>query len=214
MQLPNNFSEALGLSKKTGPITALHIFDFDGTLVRTPGPVEGKAKYVLETGQSWSGGWWGRLESLCPPVVDTPYPTARVVNTVFDKMEEVMTRSQTEIGVVVTGRVMSLRPAVLRILDEICISRRNESVPSGDSFLNHDAVFTHIGGRLTTYEFKTQLFKLILTSDPVAKLDISEVHIWEDRREHADPFATSFAEELRLLTGIKTTVHLVPASLP
>lgn len=214
LQLPTDFSRALGLDKKSGPITALHIFDFDGTLVRTPGPVEGKERYLSETGRPLSGGWWGRLESLCPPVVDTPFPESRVVKTVLSEMEEVMTRSQTAIGVVVTGRLTSLRSAVLRILDEICISRQNETVPSGVSFLNQDAVFTAVGGKLTTYDFKTQLFKLILTSEPVAALNISHVHIWEDRKEHADPFATTFAKELKELTGAETTVHFVPATLP
>lgn len=214
MHLPDNFSEAIGLHKKTGPITSLHIFDFDGTLVRSPGPDEGKQAYFLGTGTPWKGGWWGRPGSLKPPVVDSPFPASKVVKTVFDEMESVITRSQSAIAVVVTGRLNVLRPDVLRILDEVCISRQNDTIPAGQSFLHHDAVFTNPGGRLSTLQFKMQLFKHFLTSEPVARLNISDVHIWEDRQEHAQEFATTFAEEILSLTGTKTSVHYVPETLP
>ena len=39
-------------------ITQLHIYDFDGTLFRSP-----------EKPEWWTKGWWGRIESLSPPCV-------------------------------------------------------------------------------------------------------------------------------------------------
>lgn len=210
MQLPQNFHKALGLHKKAGPITALHIFDFDGTLVNTPGPTEGKPKYFLEMGKPWKGGWWGRIESLSPPVIESPFPKSSVISSVFDEMEEIISRSQTAIGIVVTGRIKPVRPAVLRILDEVCVARNNDTVPSGESFLHHDAVFTHPGGNFNTLDFKMRLFKHILTNEPVVSLNIKDLHVWEDRVEHAQEFATSLDEDVRVLTGVNTTVHFVP----
>lgn len=214
MDLPKNLYRALGLHRKVGPITALHIFDFDGTLVRTPGPDEGKHKYFQETGRQWSGGWWGRPASLSPPVVESPFPASRVVVSVFDEMENVMTRSQTAVGIVVTGRIKPCRDAVIRILDEICIARNNDTVAQGQSFVNHNAVVTHPGGSRTTLEFKMQFFEELLTCEPLVNCAITDLHVWEDRKEHAEVFQTRMAEKLRVRTGVKTTVHYVPPTLP
>lgn len=214
MKLPSNLHKALGLGRKTGPITSLHIFDFDGTLVRTPGPEEGKRKYLLETGQVWKGGWWGREGSLSPPVVESPCPQSLVIRTVFDELEEVVTRSQTAVGIVVTGRIKPVRGAVLRILDELCIARNNDTVPTGESFIHHDAVITHPGGSHTTLQYKQLLFRTLLTTGPLQSCNISEVHIWEDRKEHAEVFATTLSDELRQLTGANTTVHFIPKETP
>lgn len=214
MQLPQNFHKALGLNRKKGPVTALHVFDFDGTLVRTPSPAEGKPKYFLKTGEPWKGGWWGNMKSLSPPVIDSPFPETDVIQSVFDEMEEVVSRSETAIGIVVTGRIKPLRPAVLRILDEVCIARENDTVPHGKSFLHHDAVFTHPGGRLDTLEYKIELLKCVLTSEPVANLRITDLHIWEDRIEHAEVFANRLSKDVHVLTGAKTTVHLIRESIP
>lgn len=213
-ELPLSLRTALGIHRKTGPITTLHVFDFDGTLVRTPGPEEGKPAYRLATGKSWRGGWWGRPESLSPPVVLSPFPQNRVIDLVFSELEEVVTRSQTAVAVVVTGRIKPLRPAVLRILDEVCIARQNDTVPQGHSFLHHDAVITHPGGGINTLDFKQQLFKQLLTSDPLLQCSIKELHIWEDRLEHAQVFTTTFTNEVRTLANIETTVHFVPSTLP
>lgn len=214
MHLPADFSTALGLQRKAGPVTTLHIFDFDGTLVRTPGPVEGKPRYEKATGKPWKGGWWGRTASLTPPVLKSPCPSSLVIDTVFDELEQVVTRSQTSVAVVVTGRISHLRKEVLRVLDEVAIGRKNDTVPKGQSFLHHDAVFTHPGGNMSTLQFKTALFKHFLTSGPLAKLKITQLHIWEDRKEHAEVFATEFTEQLYALTGVKTTVHLITPDTP
>lgn len=214
LELPSSLRTALGIHRKVGPITALHIFDFDGTLVRTPGPEEGKPKYLQATGKLWAGGWWGRPESLCPPIVESPFPQSQVVNSVFSELEEIVTRSQTAVALVVTGRIRPLRSSVLRILDEVCISRRNDTVPLGRSFLHPGAVFTHPGGGLSTIEFKQQLFKQLLSSEPLVHCGIKYLHIWEDRQEHAVVFSTSFSDEVRDLSNIETVVHLVPSTLP
>jgi hypothetical protein len=50
-----------------GQPTILNVFDFDGTLMNSPLPEEGKIKYMELTGQSWPHkGWWGQIDSLKP----------------------------------------------------------------------------------------------------------------------------------------------------
>ena len=56
----------------------LHVWDFDGTLVNTPVPDTGRAQYERETGHPWPHrGWWGRAESLEPPLTWEPGPAMR-----------------------------------------------------------------------------------------------------------------------------------------
>ena len=52
-------------------ITSLYIFDFDGTLMGTPLPDDGKIKWsdFYDTPYPHKG-WWGRSESLDPDVFD------------------------------------------------------------------------------------------------------------------------------------------------
>ncbi len=53
--------------KAKGQPTVLNVFDFDGTLMNSPLPEEGKAKYKELTGQEWPHrGWWGQIDSLKP----------------------------------------------------------------------------------------------------------------------------------------------------
>lgn len=208
MHLPYNFSEALGIDKKAGPIKTLHVFDFDGTLIRSPGPEEGKAKFTRATGQTWTGGWWGNVETLKPPVVESPVPASMVITTVFDELEQVVTQNPTAVATVVTGRLSKFRADVRRILDEACTSREKQP------FMHPGAVFTSPGGRMSTIQYKMELIKTMLTTSPLAEQHITELHIWEDREEHAQVFSSDFTQEILKHTGVETTVHLVPASMP
>lgn len=204
MQLPERLDIALGLDRKEGPIKTLHVFDFDGTLVRTPGPEEGKALFTAATGRPWKGGWWGRAESLCAPVLVRP--RERVVRSVLAELEDVVLRSASSVAVVVTGRIKPLRPSVLAILDDV--------TGGGDSFMRHDAVFTHPGGNFTTLEYKKHLMRALLSDAPLGACAIQNLHIWEDRNEHAQIFATEFANDLRATVNIETTVHFITPETP
>jgi HAD domain family 1 in Swiss Army Knife RNA repair proteins len=206
--LPEDLEAALRLEGKAGPINAFHVFDFDSTLVRTPTPEEGALAYLEATGEAWPRkGWWGHADSLGEAVLPTPLPVARIIRTVFDELEEVMLRSQTSAAVVVTGRLSKLRAPVLRVLDDAA------TVHSGEPFIHSSAVFTNPGG-LATMAFKTLLMKRLLSEGPPELRNVKELHIWEDRQEHATHFATVFAEELRRERLIETTVHFVPADMP
>lgn len=70
--LPDDVGIVSGKQK----ITKLFLFDFDGTLFRTPDPVEGRAEYERLTGHSWPHphGWMRWAESLLPPLRSQPGP--------------------------------------------------------------------------------------------------------------------------------------------
>jgi hypothetical protein len=95
-------------------ITKLEIFDFDGTLVDTPLPDEGKDLYQNKTGKPWPHqGWWGRVESL-----DT---------TIFDMKVIPMTKSlylkamvdDDSLKVMLTGRLRKLSKEVETVLQKL-----------------------------------------------------------------------------------------------
>lgn len=47
--------------------TRLYVFDFDGTLMNSPEPEEGKAMYERQFGKPYPHkGWWSKTESLHP----------------------------------------------------------------------------------------------------------------------------------------------------
>jgi hypothetical protein len=196
------------LPEKAGPLLALHVFDFDSTLVRTPMPEEGAAAYLAATGEPWPRkGWWGHADSLGEAVMPSPLPASRIIRTVFDEFEEITLRSQTAAAVVVTGRLSKLRAPVLRVLNDAA------EVHSGDPFVWPDAVFTNPGGS-ATLAFKMTLMSQLLRDGPPQLRGVKQLHIWEDRAEHATHFATEFAERLHADTSVETTVHFVPADMP
>lgn len=210
MALPDldRLSRAMNLFEKAGPIATLHVFDFDGTLVRTPTPEVGKASYLRATGEPWPRtGWWGHVDSLGTSVVPSPLPASYVISSVFDEYEDASLRSQTAACVVVTGRISKLRDAVLRVLNDAAKTH------CGTSFVESDAVFTNPGGK-ATLPFKTGLMKELLTAGPERLRTVKKLHIWEDREEHAKYFDTVFADSLVSETGVETTVHFVGPDLP
>lgn len=209
LALPARLGAALRLGARArGGVSALHVFDFDGTLVRTPGPDFGKAAYLAATGKAWTGGWWGRPGSLSPPVLPSPLPPSLIVRTVFAEFEEIASRSSSAVAVVATGRISRLRPQVIRILHEAAAAY------DAKELIDDDFVFTHPGGRPTTLEYKCELFRTLLQAPPLATHPITHLHIWEDRREHADHFGTIFAAQILADAKVTVVVHFVPADMP
>ena len=93
-----------------GSAAALHIFDFDGTLFDTPGPIEGKKEYKVATGRQWPHtGWYGRSETLMPPLKVYPGPALHQFRTHCGRSGS--------ITVVLTGRLERSREAVEKILE-------------------------------------------------------------------------------------------------
>jgi hypothetical protein len=93
-------------------ITKVAIFDFDGTLISTPLPEEGKKTYKEKTGKDWPhAGWWGQPMSLDMSVFDMP----TISNVISDYKKEI-TNPDTMV-VMVTGRMVKLTDLVKDILN-------------------------------------------------------------------------------------------------
>lgn len=139
----------------------LHVFDFDGTLVDTPTPVDGMASYRNATGNEWPyQGWWGRAESLEPPL------TMGVGPALDDYRESVM--NEKVVRVMMTGRRIKLKKsveAVMRTFDIEC----------------HEHLFNGTGHSTLVYK-QTELRRLVKKYKP------KRVKIWEDRVSHAREF--------------------------
>jgi hypothetical protein len=84
-----------------GGFKKLSVFDFDGTLVNTPLPEEGKKEYKEKTGEDWPhAGWWGQPMSLDSNIFDIDI----IPSVIRDYLKEV--RESDTMVVMVTGRMI------------------------------------------------------------------------------------------------------------
>lgn len=93
-------------------IKRICVLDFDGTLIISPLPEEGKLTYKEKTGKDWPHrGWWGQAESLDMDIFDMP-----LVEHVIVEYEKERQDPHT-LMVLLTGRLRKLAPEVKKILD-------------------------------------------------------------------------------------------------
>jgi hypothetical protein len=144
-------------------IKKLTIWDFDGTLVDTPLPEEGKKIYKEKTGKDWPhAGWWGQPLSLDMSVFDMP-----TVPSVIADYEKEKTDPST-MTVMLTGRMVKLGDLVRKIL--------------ADKHLTFDEYHFNRGGSTDTAKIKTM-------EDILRRVNtIREISIYDDRSEHIDIF--------------------------
>ena len=144
-------------------IKKLTIWDFDGTLVDTPLPEEGKKIYKEKTGKDWPhAGWWGQPLSLDMSVFDMP-----TVPSVIADYEKEKTDPST-MTVMLTGRMVKLGDLVRKIL--------------ADKHLTFDEYHFNRGGSTDTAKIKTM-------EDILRRVNtIREIHMWDDREEHIPVF--------------------------
>lgn len=145
----------------SGSSPELHVFDFDGTLFRSPEPPD------------WwpypgSGKWWPWEQSLTEPCVpERPGPdwwNQPVVKQAKDSI-----KNPDIYAILATGR-----------LDRVFRWRVPELLKTAG--LNFDEVHLSPGG--STLEFKTKLILRTLQRHPF----VQKVHIWDDRKEHLSKF--------------------------
>jgi len=100
--------------KAKGQPTVLNVFDFDGTLMNSPLPEEGKVKYKELTGQEWPHrGWWGQIDSLKPFDVKPIESTKDLYN-----QYSVLPNS---VNVLMTNRLAKFEPVVKEKLSGLYI---------------------------------------------------------------------------------------------
>lgn len=149
----------------------LAIYDFDGTLFDSPDRNKGEKFYVEHTGFQFPfKGWWGRPESLNPPIV----PQNPNSNWFFGKPLESYKKNSTGdvIIVLMTGRPFKLRNRIQEILKTQSLEFDIE-------------IFRGMKGQIGNDTIQIKLFELnkILNQFP-----ISSVEMWEDRTEHMIEF--------------------------
>lgn len=139
----------------------LHLFDFDGTLFRSPFPPEW---------WPWPGGtkWWSWEQSLTEPCVPEK-PDRDWWNSPIVKRAKESIRDKNTYAVLATGRIDAVfRWRVPELLKQ--------------AGLNFDEVHLSPGGG--TLAFKVGLVQRILTRYRF----IEATHIWDDRKEHLSGF--------------------------
>ena len=164
----------------------LSVFDFDGTLVNTPLPEEGKKEYKEKTGQDWPHvGWWGQPLSLDSEIFDM-----NIIPSVIRAYLKEINDSNTMV-VMVTGRVNKLSGLVKKILDD-----------NGLKF--HEYHFNNGG---STESAKKKTFDKILSENP----SITEMEVWDDRLEHIPVFQAWGDEKLESDRLDKFNIKVVPS---
>lgn len=195
----------------------LDVFDFDGTLFRSPVDTpENRRIFEDKTGIPWivtkemsrdltrlhkqfvgiRKGWFGRQETLEPPLVPMPAPREMFINPVC----EAFLKSKADpdsITLMMTGRHAGLKAQVLRIVQDgglVEVDRKTNK--EGKLFCNNiDANVTTLflgddgprpkGTKPTeTLPWKMWILEQYVKVHP----EISTVEIWEDRKEHVNKF--------------------------
>lgn len=193
----------------------LNVFDLDGTLVDTPANTpENIAKYEKATGIPWKinkelaqqltekfnrrigvrRGWWGRHETLEPPLVPDPAPNDLFISDICDRFLQSKSDPNV-ITLVLTGRHSGLKKQVLRVLDDgNLVKCRRTTDQSGKVWIENVDPLVQVyclgeDGPLmegaSTKPPDTLPWKIWVINQFVAlNPDIELVEIWEDRYEH------------------------------
>lgn len=197
--------------------TKLHIYDFDGTLVNTPlDTPENRRKYEKDKGIPWiidkklslklsakhqkhigmRRGWYGRRETLEPPLVPDPTPKNFFVAKVCDEFRA-SKANEDAITLLMTGRHAGIQAQVLRICgDGKLIDVKKKGVKQGKLYVdcvdaNVTCLFMGQNGPdpQGTKPSETLPWKFWILEQYVRVFpDLEKIEIWEDRPEHVTAF--------------------------
>ena len=153
----------------------VHCFDFDGTLVYTPGREQAERDYLAATGKPWPHiGFYGRPESLIPPVFpDVPEESHAVADVI-----KVCREGTPDLRILMTGRPYKMRQRVLDICGHLGL-QFDETYFRGQRDCNNSG---------DTFDFKKGVLQKLLI------LNVKELEMWEDREDHYIAFSTLFDE--------------------
>lgn len=150
----------------------IDVFDFDGTLVKTPGREQAEKDYLAANGTPWPYiGFYGRLESLIPPV----FPDKPGEEFLIREVADIALAREADLQVLMTGRPYKLRNRVLEICSHYGLSfgatyfQGQKNCPGSN-----------------TFECKTSGLRELLTLNP------QRLRLWEDREDHYDLFQILF----------------------
>ncbi|AVK76646.1 hypothetical protein pneo_cds_1039 [Pandoravirus neocaledonia] len=175
------------------PVDQLNIFDFDGTLFRSPEPNADKwtraSIATIKNGPKAKGlGWFQDVTTLCPPYVPE-IPGGEWWNApLLCRVRESMADPRS-VTVLLTGRSESYRQRINAIV--------------GSAALVFDAVGLKPPSGPSTIDYKTQFI-----ADLIAKHAPRKVNMWDDRVEQIKGFVAFLTAE-KESSGIDFEVHRV-----
>lgn len=108
-------------------IKKISFYDFDGCLMNTPEPEDGKRIYKEKTGVDYPHkGWWGRKESLDMNIFDIKYNDSVYRRYLKDKS------NNNVLTILLTNRMDKLSDEVINILSKFDINFDEYSFKSGN----------------------------------------------------------------------------------
>jgi len=149
------------------------VYDFDGTLFDSPGREKGEIAYLEGTGKLWPfSGWWGRIETLLPPIVPDPIPESMWIADTVAAYRADRAREDTNCYLM-TGRPAKTRRRVQEILD-------TQNISFDESYYRGMKGQPQFGD---TIEIKLRLIR-----DEIIHPALEVLEIYEDRPEHTSRF--------------------------
>lgn len=196
----------------------IDIFDFDGTLFRNPpDTAENRKLYEKKTGLPWiitkelsrqlskkhgkfvgmRNGWYGRKETLEPPLVPDPAPSSMFIEPICERFRQSKKDEETY-TFVMTGRHRGISNQVLRILgDGALVAVKRKGIKDGKLYVesvDKNVQFFFMGDDgptkmdspkpTSTLPWKVWIMESLLDYYP----EVDTIEIWEDREEHVEAF--------------------------
>jgi hypothetical protein len=195
----------------------LHLWDFDGTLIDSPMDTPANRKlYEKAHGIPWiidknlsvslskklkrpigmRRGWFGRPETLEPPLVPDPAPESLFIQKLCNEFLASKSDPDT-MTVILTGRHAGLKRHVLRILDDgklvKCERRTDQNGRMWIDVVDPDVQVYCLGedGPAkpdTAKPGETLTWKLWIINQFQKLYPFTKVEIWEDRAAHVEAF--------------------------
>lgn len=167
-------------------ITKVVVIDFDGTLIDTIGPEEGKKIWREKTGEDYPHkGWWGKRETLDIDIFEN-----KPFNDIVSELNKANANVNT-FTALCTGRITPLTNQVKAILNKNNL-HFDDVVLTGDKRFNQ--------GASNTLTFKINYLSSLQGQFP----NLQEIEFFDDRFTHHATF-TQWGK----LQNIPVKIHLI-----
>ena len=151
------------LNESVENITKISIFDFDGTLMRTPHPDKGKIEWENFYNKKYPHiGWWSKPESLD----DAVFNIEPIESTISDYKKEI--ESPNTLVIMLTGRLPHQHDQIMELLKF------------------HNIIFTEYHYKESGDTLNSKLNSIINLLNRFPQ--VNYIEMWEDREPHAIAF--------------------------